>query len=91
MATTPEGRKKHQFSIAYEGGWGLEELENWLAECRLLGAESSTVIRAKAKSALSPSGLVGLYVLLPLPTRDAGSSTDGLVPEGGGTDGETSS
>ena len=93
MATTPEGRRKHQFSLAYESGWELEELEDWLAECRVLGAEGSTVIRHKARGTLGSAGFAGLYVLLPLPTRDAGPADlgSGSGSEGGGTDGETSS
>jgi hypothetical protein len=88
MATTAEGRRKHEFSLAYEGTWTVEELEKWLAECRVLGASSDTVVRYRAKGTLGPSGFAGLYVLLPLPARDAGSTDP--EEEGGGTDGESS-
>jgi len=91
MATTPEGRRRHTFTIDYDKGWSIEELENWLEQCRALGAKGSATLRARYKGTLGPSGFAGLEVLLPLPARDAGSSTDEPEEEGGVQYGETSS
>lgn len=94
MASGPgEGKgsiHRHFLQLDYAGGWKVEELREWLEVALRLGATGSSVVRSRSKGTLGPAGFAGLEITLPLPARDAGSSTDGPEEEGGGPDGERS-